>query len=96
MRDHEDIPIYVVEDIIGKRYVGRGPSKTLQYLVLWQGYPRSEATWEPLAHLHQVTDIIQAYEDSLLKTPAPVVSTPVPPVPLPAPPVPVRRSPRFT
>ena len=39
--------IYYVEKILDvKRFRG-----TLKWLVLWKGYPREEATWEPLKHL---------------------------------------------
>jgi hypothetical protein len=39
---------YVVEKVIGSKLTGDG--KTL-YLVLWKGYPESEATWEPYENL---------------------------------------------
>ena len=39
---------YVVAKVIGSKLTGDG--KTL-YLVLWKGYPESEATWEPYENL---------------------------------------------
>jgi hypothetical protein len=36
-----------------------------QYLVKWQGYPVSDATWEPKTSLHHAPDIILRYEDLL-------------------------------
>jgi hypothetical protein len=39
----EEEPEYEVERIIGKRL---GKHKQLEYLILWKGYPESEATWE--------------------------------------------------
>jgi hypothetical protein len=36
-------PEYEVERIIGKRL---GKDKQVEYLILWKGYPESEATWE--------------------------------------------------
>lgn len=37
----------MVEKILNVKKV-RGQ---LKYLVLWKGYPREEATWEPFSHL---------------------------------------------
>jgi hypothetical protein len=39
----EQEPEYEVERIIGKRL---GKDKQMEYLILWKGYPQSEATWE--------------------------------------------------
>jgi hypothetical protein len=39
----EQQPEYEVDKIIGKRL---GKQSQLEYLVLWKGYPESEATWE--------------------------------------------------
>ena len=39
--------IYTVDKILNVKKV-RGQ---LKYLVLWKGYPREQATWEPLSHL---------------------------------------------
>ena len=33
-----------------------------EYLVLWRNYPESEATWEPLEHLHNAQECIDEYE----------------------------------
>lgn len=46
---------YVVEDVIGHR-LNKG---AYEYLVLWQGYPRHDATYEPADHLKAQT--IRAY-----------------------------------
>ena len=31
------------------------------YLVLWKGYPLTEATWEPESHLTNALDILEEY-----------------------------------
>jgi len=51
-------PSYVVERIVDKRVV-RGAT---QYLVLWQGYPEEESTWEPEANLKRAKRAIGVYE----------------------------------
>jgi len=43
IQSSEEEPEYEVERIIGKRL---GKDKQVQYLILWKGYPESEATWE--------------------------------------------------
>ena len=48
---------YEVEGILrhqGKRFRHR-------YLVLWKGYPLTEATWEPESHLANALDILEEY-----------------------------------
>jgi hypothetical protein len=39
----EEEPEYEVEKIMGKRL---GRDKQMEYLIMWKGYPASEATWE--------------------------------------------------
>jgi hypothetical protein len=48
--------IYEVETILAKKRVG----KTWKYLVKWTGYDDSENTWEPLAHVQHLTDLVAA------------------------------------
>jgi hypothetical protein len=43
----------------------QGGKRHHQYLVKWQGYLHSDATWEPKVSLHHAPDIILCYEDSL-------------------------------
>ena len=31
------------------------------YLVLWKGYPREDATWEPVSHLHNCSALLEEY-----------------------------------
>ena len=53
----EDHLEYEVEDLI--RHRGRGVH--WQYLVLWKGYPFTEATWEYERDLKNASDILVAY-----------------------------------
>jgi hypothetical protein len=60
---HEEIEIeenqqveYVVDKIIGKRL---GKDAQMEYLVLWKGYPESEATWES----HEVVKDLAALDE---------------------------------
>jgi hypothetical protein len=61
--DEDGTPIFNVDKIIGKR--SRQKNKLwlgFEYLVLWQGYPESEATWEPEEHLKHLQNLIKDYE----------------------------------
>ena len=48
---------YEVEAIL--RHRGKGAQR--RYLILWKGYPLSEATWELEAHLLHALDILADY-----------------------------------
>ena len=48
---------YEVEGIL--RHQGSGARR--RYLVLWKGYPLTEATWEPESHLANAPDILEEY-----------------------------------
>jgi hypothetical protein len=50
--------LYDVEKIIAKRYDG----EKILYLVKWLDYPDSENTWEPLAHLSGIPDMVEKFE----------------------------------
>ena len=56
IQSSEEEPEYEVERIIGKRL---GKDKQVQYLILWKGYPESEATWED----SDVAEDLQALDD---------------------------------
>lgn len=47
-----------VENIITRKYNG----KTKLYLIKWAGYPIKECTWEPIAHLHKINNLVQNFE----------------------------------
>ncbi|EAX85594.1 hypothetical protein TVAG_181630 [Trichomonas vaginalis G3] len=49
--------VYEVQEIIDERKSG---SKTL-YLVLWKGYSREEATWEPISNLGNAKEAIKKF-----------------------------------
>ena len=55
---------YEVEEILNKRVAkGSGSAKSrTEYLVSWKGFPRDDATWEPMANLEGSAKLISAYE----------------------------------
>ena len=48
---------YEVEGIL--RHTGKGARR--RYLVMWRGYPLTEATWEPESHLTHAPAILEDY-----------------------------------
>ena len=56
---------YEVDKILDSRWHRR----QLQYLVLWKGYPISEATWEPSQHLENASDVVHAFHHQNLQKP---------------------------
>jgi hypothetical protein len=48
---------YEVEKILESKLV----RQKLYYLVLWKGYPISEATWEPLDHLSNAAQAVRDF-----------------------------------
>ena len=56
----DDEEEYEVERILDKRTRRR----KVQYLVKWLGYPDSDNTWEPIAHLRHAQDLIDDFESS--------------------------------
>jgi hypothetical protein len=53
---------YEVEDILEHRIRKYGRSTREEYKVLWKGYPKWEATWEPKAHLAHAPKVLRAYQ----------------------------------
>ena len=49
----------VVDRVLDHRRVGR--AKRVQYLVLWKGYPLSEATWESIENMDGALDLVIEY-----------------------------------
>lgn len=49
----------------------RGKERSLRYLIKWLGYPESESTWEPTAHLTNCQQLLKEYWASSLRTPPP-------------------------
>src|SRR6476620_5585798 len=56
----EQEPEYEVDKIIGKRL---GKDKQMEYLILWKGYPESEATWES-SDVAQDLEALDEFEDA--------------------------------
>ena len=50
--------IYTVERILKHRRCGHG----YQYYVLWEGYPITEASWEPESAFSADGDVLQGYK----------------------------------
>ena len=56
----------IVDQILDSRYRRR----QLQYLVLWKGYPISDATWEPVTHLQNALETIRDFHQLYPHKPA--------------------------
>src|SRR6201999_1143597 len=54
-------PEYEVERILDERFTGR--DKRHEYLVLWKGYPLSDASWEPATGVH-APDLIKEFKQT--------------------------------
>ena len=42
--------LYVVEKLLSWRWTGQGRQRQKEFLVVWEGYPLSEASWTPADH----------------------------------------------
>ena len=58
---------YEVEEILDSKLVRR----KLYYLVLWKGYPITEATWEPCNHLANATEAVSNFHLRYPRKPSP-------------------------
>ena len=65
MREVEPPPLVLVGDTLEYEVEGilrhKGTGAQRRYLVLWKGYPLTEATWEPKSHLTNAPDILEEY-----------------------------------
>jgi hypothetical protein len=63
--DEEEVSktnIYIVDKILSKKLVKNKP----YYLVKWKDYSPKFNTWEPLANLENVRDLIKTFEKRFL------------------------------
>jgi hypothetical protein len=51
---------WVVERVLGEREVRNGQ---MQYLVLWEGWPVEDATWEPASYLTHAQEVINDWKE---------------------------------
>ena len=65
MREVEPPPPVLVGDTLEYEVEGflrhQGTGARCRYLVLWKGYPLTEATWEPESYLTNALDILEEY-----------------------------------
>ena len=65
MREVEPLPPVLVGDTLEYEAEGilqyQGTGARCWYLVLWKGYPLTEATWKPESHLTNAPDILEEY-----------------------------------
>ena len=65
LREVEPPPPILVGDTLEYEVEGllwhQGSGARCRYLVLWKGYPLTEATWEPESHLTNAPDILEEY-----------------------------------
>src|SRR6202008_1556336 len=54
-------PEYEVERILDERFSGR--ARRHEYLVLWKGYPLSDASWEPASGVH-APDLVKKFKQT--------------------------------
>jgi len=50
---------WLVERILGERVLN---NKLVEYLVLWEGYPTEDATWEPERNLKNAREVLESYK----------------------------------
>lgn len=59
--DDNGAPAWVVDRLLDHRKVKRGARQVDQYLVEWNGYPISEATWEPIENLTGSMELVREF-----------------------------------
>ena len=55
--------IYTVDKILDRKKVG----KKVMYYVKWDGYSEKEGTWEPIANLKNVKDMVKEFDAQVEK-----------------------------
>jgi hypothetical protein len=61
--------VFLVERLLERRVRKLGRNTVIEYLVLWQGYPSYEATWESAAQLKNAGTAVQQMMRALSPTP---------------------------
>eukprot|EP00976_Prorocentrum_cordatum_P109467 1195024-Prorocentrum_minimum.AAC.4 len=69
-KEEQEAGVFVVESVLDKRTtsaLGKGGQSVerVEYRVKWDGFPVSEATWEPVENLGNVKRMVAAFEASL-------------------------------
>jgi hypothetical protein len=64
----DGVPEFEVEDILEHRVRKYGTGNREEYKVLWKGYPKWEATWEPKANLSNAPEMLRAYHQRMQGT----------------------------
>jgi hypothetical protein len=55
-------PHWAVKKILGKRSVGTGKKRKIEYLVLWEGFPRAEASWQNEKDVRGAQEAVEEFE----------------------------------
>jgi hypothetical protein len=55
-------PPWAVKKILGKRSVGTGKKRKIEYLVLWEGFPRAEASWQNEKDVRGAQEAVEEFE----------------------------------
>jgi hypothetical protein len=50
---------YIVEEVIDKRKV----NGVVEYLIKWEGYEKTESTWEPIENLKNIINLLKDFEE---------------------------------
>ena len=64
----DETPEYEVEEVVDSRMF----RNKLQYLVHWKGYPVSERTWEPAAHMAHAQELVADFHRKHPSAPRPL------------------------
>jgi len=65
--EESEVEKYTVEKILKKRETNKGNRRSYQYLVKWEGYPTSQATWEPTSNLQGCQELLKEFNANYTK-----------------------------
>jgi hypothetical protein len=54
---------YIVERIVGKKFIDMDNGKTLHYHIKWKGWANAHNTWEPLENLNGCQELVDTFEE---------------------------------